>query len=484
MRHLEALRNDVITRPLLWLLTLVLTVATAIPLATPYPVAALLPGLGLIVLIALGRFPQVGFFLLVFMIPLDAFTGLSTVYPALTLSKFLGFWIVLVSLMAILTRKGWPHSLRSNLWPALLAMLTVSFLSLLFSENALTALDNLRKLFVVMLFFGLTLIFVDSEETFKNRLPKVIALSAGLGAVLSLLGSGFGISWFTMSVAPDPTAVKRAIGAATDPNMFSLMILFSIPLTAHLLFHATGSKTRLLWVTVLLMEVTTIVLTYSRSAAFVLCILILLLGVRYWHRLKPRYIGLAATGLLLALIAVGVMVPSSYWDRHKQVLSPQDTSVQARLSYLAVGRDEFLRNPLLGSGLGTFEIAYANSKYAFANPYDLSGALARRSAHNAYVEILVGTGLLGLGVFLLILGLAWRNFRMAAAVSRAGGHSELTSVILAYQLAFTAILIHLLTLSRFNHKYLWMSLALSQAALTLARRVPKSLPHECTLPAE
>jgi O-antigen ligase len=484
MGQLEALRKEVVAKPLLWIAVMVLVATVAILLTTPYPVLALLPGLCLVALLMLGRYPQAGFFILVFMIPLDAFTGLSAVYPTLTIPKFLGFWIVLVAFFAVLTRKKWPATLRSNLWPALLALLIVCFLSLLFSENRLVALDNVRKLFVVMLIFGLTLIYVDSEYAFGTLLPKVVVFGAALGAVLSLIGALFGISWFTMSMAPDAAAIKRATGAATDPNMFSLMILFSLPLVAHLLFSAASARKRLFWGGVFLLEITTIILTYSRSAALVLCLLLLFLGIRYRHHFKPRHVGLVIVGLLIGLIAVAVMVPASYWERHKQVLSRQDTSVQARLSYLIVGRDEFLRNPVLGSGLGTFEIAYANSKYAFANPYDLSGASARRSAHNAYVEILVGTGLLGLGVFLLIIGLAWRNFQKAAALSRAGGHLELTSIILAYQLAFTAILIHLLTLSRFNHKYLWMSLALSQVALALARRVPGTVTHERILPAE
>lgn len=484
MSQLDTLKKHVAANPLLWVAAMVLVATVAILLTTPYPVLALLPGLSLAAFAILGRYPQAGFFILVFMIPLDAFTGLSDVYPTLTLSKLLGFWIVLVALVAVLTRKQWPESLRSNLWPALLALLIVCFLSLLFSEYRLMALDNMRKLFVVMLVFGLTLIYVDSEVAFGTLLPKVVVSSAALGSMLSLIGSLFDVPWFNMSVAPDAGAVKRATGAATDPNMFSLMILFSLPLAAHLLFSAASARKRLFWGGILLLEITTIILTYSRSAAFVLCLLLILLGIRYRHHFTPRRVGLVFAGVLIGLVAVAVLVPASYWERHKQVLNRQDTSVQARLSYLIVGRDEFMRNPLLGSGLGTFEMAYADSKYAFANPYDLSGVFARRSAHNAYLEILVGTGLLGLGVFLLIIGLAFRNFRRAAALSRAGGHHELTSAILAYRLGFTAVLIHLLTLSRFNHKYLWMSLALSQVALALARRMPGAVTHERSLPAE
>lgn len=69
MGSFEALKKDVAGRPLLWLIALLVMVATASLLATPHPVAALLPGLGLVALLVLGRFPQAGFLILVFMIP-------------------------------------------------------------------------------------------------------------------------------------------------------------------------------------------------------------------------------------------------------------------------------------------------------------------------------------------------------------------------------------------------------------------------------
>lgn len=483
MGQLDALKKEVAAKPLLWMTAAVLVLTVAILLTTPYPVLALLPGLSLVAFIVLGRYTRIAFFVLVFMIPFDAFTELLAVYPTLTVSKFLGLGIVIVALFAILARKSWPPGFRSNLWPALLALVIVCFLSFLFSENRLTVLENFRKLFVAILFFGLTLLFVDSEKVFANIVLKLVVFSAAIGSLLSLAGSLCGISLFTMNVDPDPETLSRAMGASTDPNMFSLMILFSIPLVVHLLFTAVTVRTRLFWGLLFLMEIATLVLTYSRSAAFVLVLLMIVLGIRYRHQLKPRYTGLVAAGVVVAVLAAALMVPSSYWERHKQALSHEDTSIQRRLSYLAVGRDEFLSNPLLGSGLGTFEIAYANSKYAFTDPYDLWGQTARRAAHNMYLEILTGTGLLGLAAFLLIIGLAWRNFHQAAALSRAGGNVKLSAVILAYQFAFLAILIHLLSLSSFNHKYLWMSLALSQVALTLAQRLPRVEAHERIHPA-
>ncbi len=483
MGQLDALKKEVVAKPLLWLTAAVFVLTVAILLTTPYPVLALLPGLSVVAFIVLGRYTRIAFFVLIFMIPFDAFTEILAVYPTLTISKFLGMGIVIVALFAILTRKTWPPALRSNLWPALLAMVIVCFLSFLFSENHLTVLGNFRKLFVAVLFFALTLMYVDSERIFANIVLKLVVFSAAIGSLLSLAGFLFGISVFAMTVDPDPETLSRAMGASTDPNMFSLMILFSIPLVVHLLFTATTLGRRLFWGMIVLMEIATLVLTYSRSAALVLCLLLVLLGIRYRHQLKPRFTGLVASGLVIGAVVAFIMIPSSYWERHKQALSHEDTSVQRRLSYLAVGRDEFLRSPLLGSGLGTFEIAYANSKYAFTDPYDLWGATARRAAHNMYLEILVGTGLIGLTVFLLIIGLAWRNFRKAAEMSRAGGHERLSAVILAYQFSFLAILIHLVSLSSFNHKYLWMSLALSQVAVTLARRLPRIEAHERIHPA-
>jgi O-antigen ligase len=71
------------------------------------------------------------------------------------------------------------------------------------------------------------------------------------------------------------------------------------------------------------------------------------------------------------------------------------------LTYQIYGLDLFRQYPLLGVGLDGFAEAYAQSDYRFLiHTRDL------RVAHNSYLEIAAGTGLIGLIPFLAILGFA------------------------------------------------------------------------------
>jgi O-antigen ligase len=81
----------------------------------------------------------------------------------------------------------------------------------------------------------------------------------------------------------------------------------------------------------------------------------------------------------------------------------EDGSLQRRASYIRVAWESVKRDPFLGSGPGTFAYRYAESKYAPAfaeNAMDYN-----RAAHNTYLEILVGQGVLGLTAFFWLLGM-------------------------------------------------------------------------------
>ena len=59
-------------------LFVLLIVGTSVALlATPYYKFAVLPGVLLLLMLLLGRYPQAGFYLIVFLIPFDAYRALS-----------------------------------------------------------------------------------------------------------------------------------------------------------------------------------------------------------------------------------------------------------------------------------------------------------------------------------------------------------------------------------------------------------------------
>jgi O-antigen ligase len=299
-------------------------------------------------------------------------------------------------------------------------------------------------------------------------IPWLVIASVSLGASLAVLGFAANLPQFAVNVTPAALAYKRGTGTATDPNMFSLMVLFALPLIAHMFFHAKTTARRLGTLALFAVNVMGVVATYSRSGVLVLLFVIGLICVQHARRVRARQAGFLMLGIALAVAAAVVLAPSSYWDRVKSTFDPRSPSIHARLGYLNVGADELKRKPVLGIGIGSFADAYARSPFAASSPYRFTAESARRAAHNTYVEVLVGAGVVGLGLFLAMLGVALRNYALAVRQLAARGAEEMVSLVRAYRLSFLAILADLLTLSRLSHKYIWMALALSQAALFLS----------------
>ena len=93
----------------------------------------------------------------------------------------------------------------------------------------------------------------------------------------------------------------------------------------------------------------------------------------------------------------------------------------------------------------------------------------QRYAHNTYLEFLIGSGILGFLLFLIILMITIRNFLKSRKNFLLQGRQDMVSLVSSYQLSFVSLIIYLLIFSDMYHKYLFVSLALSQVALNLSQ---------------
>ncbi|MBU2552542.1 MAG: O-antigen ligase family protein [Proteobacteria bacterium] len=445
-----------------WLLVVGLSVWL---LTTPYYFLAPLPGLAIPLMLFFGRRPAWGFLIIIFLVPFSGYTGVSDAYRFLTISKFIGIFMVGLSFLLLIV--DGQHRLvliRSNLWPWLLGFFAVNLVSASMSVNPDESYDFLRRTITDFSIVFLALFFV-SDRIFTSTLPKVVIASTAISAALSIFGFVFNIGLFAMNVNSE--SVKRAVGATHDPNYFSAMLIFSLPLLVHFFIRAEKRSHKVLLGGVFLLNMSATILTYSRGGALILALVlvILLAGQRKWVR--PRHLGLIAALAVMAALAGLFVVPSSYWARQKTVTDAEsDRSIGRRVSYLVVAWSAFKKHPLLGSGPETFKDLYQQTTYA--RMFQKAGLTNRRAAHNAYVEVLVGTGLMGLAVFLAAIGRMWINFGRAVKRFKDRGLDELASLAGAYRISFLTMLLSFLVLSANNHKYFWLCAGLSALSVRFA----------------
>ena len=434
-------------------------------LATPYYPLAVLPALAILSFAVLNRTPQLGYYIIIFLIPFGAYRGLAGEFEYIRLHWIAAFALLLLIFLHHVAKKKIPDAARSGMWGLLVLFLAFTLLSALVSRYPAMSFKHVSLLCVAYLFVFLTMVFVN-EKGFRKTLPAVIIWSVSCSSFLSVLGYFFDIPFFAEKV--EDGSFKRGTGTAPDPNNMSLMIVFALPFLFHWLLHARRPSKRALAAGLICICLLGLVTTFSRGGALVLCIAFVGLIIEYLSRLRPKHLGLIACGVAVLLVIAAVVVPPSYWERQKSLVEADDRAIGRRASYIIVAFDMFNERPLLGHGPGTFREYYATTSHA--ERFQGTGESKRRFAHNTYLEVLTGTGILGIAIFGSVILLAWRSLTKAKHIALQNNDTELAVLVGSYRLSFAVLLIYLLLFSDVYHKYLLLALGFSQVAPRVVNR--------------
>lgn len=426
-------------------------------LTTPYYMLAPLPAIGLAVLLLLCNYPAIAYYAIVFLIPFGAF---RTLPGGLKIHWVLAAILLLIVALDAIVHKSLPKKINAQIWPWMIVYLLVSLVSTLGSSYSQTANHTLILLMVALLFLGLTLMMIN-RHGFVDVLPNVLIWSVSIGSLLAVLGFVFKINFFADKVYDG--GFTRSVGASLDPNNMALMIIFIIPLLIYKILHTTKLSARLITICLLLINLGAIVTSYSRGGMLILIFSGLLLLWEFGRRLRPQNIGFGILFLIAGLFLAMIAVPADYWEHQKSLTAGEDFSLQRRASYLVVGWSAVKESPLLGHGPGTFRDIYGDSEIGAA--FQKKNKTARRRAHNTYLETFVGTGFLGLCAFLAILIVTLRSFNRAKYLFRKQKNTVMAELVGSYRIAFLTTAVYLLIFSELFHKYLLLSIGLSQVAL-------------------
>ena len=262
------------------------------------------------------------------------------------------------------------------------------------------------------------------------------------------------------------------MGLTIGSNNMALMGVFTMPLLVHWMLYAKNRKSTITAVLLLIVNILGVISSASRGGFLSLAIITLLLLFELRHRFHPRYLGLVIVVTGIVMVSVISVVPERYFQRQQTIMkgSEADRSTKRRKGYLVVGWNSIKKHPLLGTGTFSFRKVWVNSE--MTKYFDME----ERPAHNTYLEILVGTGIIGFFFFMMLLWQTFSNFTKARRLfSNAGLHS-MASLASAYRLSFVAVTIYFLFKSGLDHKLFLLSVPLSQVALTLAvKHLPKKV---------
>lgn len=357
-----------------------------------------------------------------------------------------GLWLLLNS-KKILVREISFTKKQFYLITALLLFWGWVALSLAWA-NQVTAVSK-ERVFNVIAAVGFTVILLDQFRTEKDW-KNAYKILAAVGIVSS----------FLVFQEAYTGAAHRAIGyISPDPNYTAMRITLLFPL---LYFWAKASKNaiKLLLLIGVVIAILATISTGSRAGM----LSFLIIGfVIFLYELRGKSIRTTATAFL-ALFVVSMIIanatpePLSYGFKRFESLvqvaqgerSP-DFSVSQRYRLLTGGVHMFADNPLLGVGVGNFQLQSPNY-----------GAKRNLEAHNTYLEVAGELGTVGIVLFLSLIFFTLKNFKIAENTSSNSPHD---SFVVGGKIAFIAVMINFLFLTAFTDRRFYLLMAFAVGML-------------------
>jgi len=352
-------------------------------------------------------------------------------------------WLLLFTVLTWVIRHGAdqdPARLRSSLTAPLivfLAYLLVSTYLGIQQGNAFRdCFADLRKFFYYVAFF-MVLAFVRKPKHLEQFFWVVVSCGM-LGALPEILAS------LSASQVDSMTGQQLGFGRITGANEVNYPLL--LVGSAAFFPFARGVGKRIVLILSIAISSTAMFLSYTRgswlAAAAGLVVLFLLL-LRFAPRIgkdvgKLVVAVLAIAAVILLLDLAGISPLQVIQNRSTLVSSDRiDISSLGRLVEWQTALTAFSRHPILGVGLGYI--------YKFFVPG--IGTVSRIYVHNSYIYVLSKMGLVGLFLFMTLLGTALVVFYRGLKRLQPGTEMGL---LLAFGLMLVVLMVKSLTTWHLN----------------------------------
>ncbi len=416
------------------------------------------------------------FYLMVFLLPFFAVSPWQKLFGVPV--GFIYSGVVMLTLIGWL----WEHRFRglgrrifgTPLMVGLLTFLLINLVSILLTGSYQK--ENLVR-FLYLAFsisvFWLTTNAVQDRDTLFKALNLFI-IGSFLASLYGIYETGGFLLGFDTGQEITWT-VPRLYGTATEPQVFGNLLVAAITLAAGL-FLVRGNSESHRYGVFLIFMILAMVMTFSAGGWVGVIIAVgLLLLVYKWLSLKRVFALLLMIGVVgLGVTAIDKYLYPGYLQGFPSLFvkftdqSSQEAQGTHKLS--AISREDrvwfraaawkmFEDNPVLGVGTGNFGYLYNQYRPGDAPEVDFVA-----KAHNQYLEILAETGVIGFGIFLVVvvqlIMVVWRGLL-------ARDDRLLKMATWALLASLVGLGVHGYAFGILVHNYIWVILGLTCAAAKL-----------------
>jgi len=328
-----------------------------------------------------------------------------------------------------------------------------SSITIVNSINITESLATLGELFTILVTFNFFIYFIRRIKALENFIFLAVTSLLTIEIITVLVPYFFEIS----QVGTPLQRGQIYRGYTGNINVLAYVMLIKIPFVIYFQIINKGNKS----FNFLLLFLTTYIITAifaTRSAILALFtvlvfIIIFLVYINQTNRHKIEYLSLKnifKTILLPVILGLILNNVSSYAFESLSVQErlstlnniSEDKSLSQRLTYYQNAIESFMEKPILGKGIGSWEIE--SIKYVLE---DLTNYVVPYHAHNDFLETLAETGLPG---FLLYFGII---FYITALLLIKVFDKKIEYKIRLFSLFLTSALIVYLIDSTFNFPF-------------------------------
>lgn len=400
-------------------------------------------------------------------------------YGAPSIARSLVWLLMIVILLRMVLLKERPLN-WGRVFPILIIYLFVLFVSMFHAADFTISSTAFISFFKDALGGVIVILLIQRPASFRQAIWALIIAGIFMGtiSVFQAVTKTYDNQYFGFGGWEFQTTVgqthNRLTGPYANPNAYSQVMVVLFALALERLWHEKRSLLRIFAGWSAIVSSLTIVFTYSRGGALTFMATLAILFLQNRPRLLPF--------LLTAVIGFTLMqfLPSDY-ALHISTLQDiipmqnnqvNDKSFRGRQSENTAAWRMFLDNPILGVGLGNFDVQYQN----YSRQIGLDTRRVIRSPASLYLEVLSEQGLVGVIPFALLIYTVFASLRYARLQFAYAGMQDLSNLAMGLNAGFAGYMI-LATVKNsayFNVYWVLVGIALSAAQVALFNSREKS----------
>jgi O-antigen ligase len=400
------------------------------------PLAVLALTVGGFTLLAVSLRPYLGLHAFIMILFVESAVPVGA---GVTAMKVLGAVIFAGWLGSMALRRKSPFRFDAFIVSALL-FLAWCAISLIYAIDLRTAAGRLITFIQLVMAALMFLSVVDSTARARGIYAAVVVWT-WLATIVALAQYYLGSSSVAEGLVGNRNLLATYISVAT--------------VCAYLLYLTTASKPlKILAASTLPLFFLGLALTFSRTGLIVQSLALLAV----WYRVARQRGFVILAGSLAALCLITFVLPTVFYQRARSivpVIQRQEDTLGTRVRLWKAGLRMIESRPITGVGPANFMVAHKR----YGRGEMVSGK--RGSAHNTYISVAAEIGLVGLGLFILLMILALRQARWAAQTARQAGLQELDACAVITEIGIFIFLVSGLTATVENLKYLWILIGIA-----------------------